>query len=1059
MGISTKNQLSVLPDKKNLAKKAQVAKCYVELLARSNYSFLQAASSPEEMVEQAIALSYDGIAITDLHGLYGVVKGLQTAESPSYFSASYRSPKDFKFHIGSEILVSEKISLILMPMNIEGYYNLCRLLTLGKRQAAKGYSKIKLTDLPQFSENLICFYLPTWDNETYQELYNIFHNRLYLPLWRDFTWESRQICAKGFQLEHHLGAQLFVTQRPFMHSATRKNLFDVVTCIHHGTTLQESKDRLIQNAERYLHSLEDLSVLWQDRIDLVEKTVEISKLLNFHLTELKYKYPAAQLPSNKTPSEQLKDLVLNGAQSRYPQGIPENVLKQINYEIDIISDLQYEDYFLTLKDICNFADRKNILYQGRGSAANSVVCFCLGLTSIDPIQLDLLFERFISRERREPPDIDIDFEHERREEVIQYIYEFYGQEKAAMVCTVIRYRSRMALRETAKAFSIPLSTINQIIKHMGRDGLSRLYEPAAAKRFSIDENTWNLILQIAQQLRGFPRHLGIHSCGFLITNDPICEMVPVEKATMDNRYVIQWNKDDLDYLKMMKIDVLSLGMLSCLRKAFELLKTHKQQNISLANIPHDCPKTYGMIQRAETVGIFQIESRAQMNTLPRMKPKSLYDLTVQIALIRPGPLQGGMVHPYLKLRQNPPKEIQYAHPKLKSILEKTLGVPIFQEQIMKIVVAVADFSPGESDELRRIMSSAWKRKASMAGVKERILIGFQNNGISDQYAEKIFKTIEGFSNYGFPESHSASFAMLTYASSWLKCNYPDVFACSLLNSQPMGFYEPRTIIQEANQQGVAILDVDIQKSEFDYTLEQNQGQHHALRIGLRSLHNAPALYIKKIITERTLRGSFLSLKDFVQRTECPKTLLSTLAAAGAFKSFNPNVRELLWSIESLSLDKKSFLWGDEKASLETTDILPFESNWEKLKRDYQTKRYSADSHPLSILRSYLDEKNIHYINQKFVPFYKSSDLQKIPHKNKVRVAGLLAITQRPPTAKGMCFLTLEDEFGFFNIVVKPDIYQIYRKLIYNQSLFEIHGTLEKVQGVTNIIADKLLALT
>ncbi len=1059
MGISTKNQLPTLQNKNVLTKKTVIAKCYVELMARSNYSFLQAASSPEEMVEQAISLNYDGISITDLQGLYGVVKGLQTAESPSYFSASYRSPKDFKFHIGSEVIISEKISLILMPMNTEGYYNLCRLLTLGKRQAAKGFSKINLSDIPQFSENLICFYLPTWEDETYQELHNIFQNRLYLPLWRDFTWESRQICAKGFHLEQSLNAQLFVTQRPFMHSLERKSLFDVVTCIHHGTTLQNSKDRLIQNAERYLHTIEELSALWQDRIDLVEKTVEISQLLTFHLNELKYKYPAAKIPLEKTPAEHLKYLVLNGAKTRYPKGVPENVLKQIDYEISIICDLQYEDYFLTLKDICNFADQKNILYQGRGSAANSVVCFCLGLTSIDPVQLDLLFERFISRERREPPDIDIDFEHERREEVIQYIYESYGQEKAAMVCTVIRYRSKMALRETAKVFNIPLQTINKIIKHMGRDGLSRLYEPDAAKKFDVDENTWHLILTITQQLRGFPRHLGIHSGGFLITHDPIYEMVPVEKATMEGRYVIQWNKDDIDYLKMMKIDVLSLGMLSCLKKAFSLLKDHKDQQVSLATIPHNCPATYDMIQKAETVGVFQIESRAQMNTLPRMKPKNLYDLTVQIALIRPGPLQGGMVHPYLRLRQNPNPKIEYAHPKLEPILAKTMGVPIFQEQVMKIVVAVADFSPGEADELRRIMSSAWKRKASMAGIKERLLIGFKNNNVSDEYAEQIFKTIEGFSNYGFPESHSASFAMLTYASSWLKCNYPDVFACSLLNSQPMGFYEPRTIIQETASKGVPILDIDIQYSDFDYTLENFQQKHHALRVGLRSLRHAPAIFLKSIVEERNRNGLFLSLKDFIQRTECPKTLLSTLAAAGAFRNFNSNARELLWSIESLSLDRQSFLWGDEKASDPATDILPFESNWEKLKREYHSKGYSADSHPLAVLRSYLDEKNLKYISQKFVPFFKSSDLQKIPHKNKVRVAGLLAITQRPPTAKGMCFLTLEDEFGFFNIVVKPDIYQTYRKLIYNQSLFEIHGTLERVQGVTNIIADKLLALS
>lgn len=1053
------------------------AKGYVELIGRSYYSFLQGASSPEEMVEQSIKLNYNGFALTDLHGMYGVVKGLQAAESPSHFTAHYKASKNYSYHIGSEIILADQTSLVLLPMNKEGYYNLCRLLTKGKRQAAKGYSKIHFSDLKEFSDNLVCFYLPNWNKEKYQELTKIYSGRLYLPIWRDLTWESRQICAKAFHLENELGAELFVTQRPFMHSPDKKALFDVVTCIHHGTTLEKSTDRLIQNGERYLRSLEELSLLWQDRLDLVEKTMDISRQLEFHLNDLRYRYPSSHLPPEKTPAEQLRDLTLKGAQKRYPQGIPTEVLRQIDYELEIIKDLEYEDYFLTLRDICDFADKKGILYQGRGSAANSVICFCLGLTAIDPINLNLLFERFISRERREPPDIDIDFEHERREEVIQYIYSFYGQERAAMVCTVIRYRSRMALRETAKVFGIPLETINRLIKYMGRDGLTRLYEPEISQKFHIPQDLWELMIQLTQQLKGFPRHLGIHSGGFLITHDPIYEMVPVEKATMEGRYVIQWNKDDIDYLKMMKIDVLSLGMLSCLRKAFDLLRLHKNIDLSLATIPQNCPKTYAMIQRAETVGVFQIESRAQMNTLPRMKPQNFYDLAIQIALIRPGPLQGGMVHPYLKLRQNPPEKIEYAHPSLEPILKKTLGIPIFQEQVMKIVVAVANFTPGESDELRRIMSSAWKRKASMAGVKERLYQGFQNNGVSPQYAEQIYNTIEGFSNYGFPESHSASFALITYASSWLKANHPDIFACALLNSQPMGFYEPRTIIQEAAHKGVRILDVDIQSSQLDYSLENVGEKSLALRVGLKSLYKAPSHYLDKILHARNLHGPFLHLKDFVVRTELPRSLLSILAASGAFKSFHANPRELLWAIEGLSLDKQSFLWGDSKELLSSAENLsaareasaneeavdgehiPFESNWEKMKREYRSKGFSAHSHPMKVLRSYLDLKNEDFRRLRIIPYAKSSDLAKIPHKGKARVAGLLAITQRPPTAKGMCFLTLEDEEGFFNIVVKPTVYQQYRQLIYNQSLFEIHGTLERVQGVTNIIAEKLLPLS
>lgn len=1045
--------------KKNLPIKKALG--FVELLARSNFSFLQGASQPEEMVQEAINYGYDGLALCDLNGLYGVVRGFQVAQSPSLFTASPKAKEGFRYLIGSELTLTDETTIALIPMSKQGYSNLCEILTLGKRQAAKGFSKITLEQIKKYSDNLLCLALPPWTEERYKKIESIFEDRLYLPVWRDLTWKSHEFNRQAFALEDKYQARLFVSQRPFMHTKERKPLFDVLTCILHHTTLEEAKNKLIQNGERSLGSLENLEFLWQDRIDLVEKTVEIAQRVTFSLEEIRYRYPHSNLPEGLTPPEHLRNLTYEGASQRYPLGVPEKIQKMISHELALIKELEYEDYFLTLKEICDFAKERGILYQGRGSAANSVVCFCIGLTSVDPTKIDLLFERFISRERREPPDIDIDFEHSRREEVIQYIYEKYNERHAAMVCTVIRFRSRMAIREAAKVFGISLDKINSIIKFMGRDGLRRLMEPDIGARFGMAANDWALFLDMAKQLHGFPRHLGIHTGGFLITQDPITEMVPVEKATMNGRYVIQWNKDDVATLKLMKIDVLSLGMLTCLRKCFELLKNHKGLHFTLATIPADDGPTYDMICKADTVGVFQIESRAQMQTLPRMKPRNFYDLVIEVALVRPGPLQGGMVHPYLRRRQNLEK-VTYAHEDLKPILEKTHGVPIFQEQVMKIVIAAANFSPGEADELRRIMSSAWRKRTTMEAIKKRILDGFLDHGISPTYSEQIYKTIEGFANYGFPESHAASFALLTYASCYIKQHHPDVFVCALLNSQPMGFYSPRTLIAEAQRHGVELLPLCIKKSNYDYTLESYQNGF-AVRVGLRSIYGVPEILLKKMELLRSQNGSFDSLSDFIRRTQLPRSVLIKLAAAGAFDSFNTNTRELLWHLESLSLDQESFLWGHPKEQFDFEDHdededLPFESDWDRLRREYDTKGFSVESHPLSILRSYLTAKSAELIAKRYVPYFNSSDLTKLKAKMKVRLAGLVSVTQRPPTAKGMCFITLEDEFGFMNIVIHPDVYQKDRLTIYGRSLLEIHGTIEKKGAIINIKAERVLPL-
>lgn len=1031
---------------------------FVELAAKSNFSFLQAASHPEEFVEQAIRYDYMGISIADLHGLYGVVRGFQTAKAPSLFAASVLPQDKFRYHFGAEFHLTEEIELICLPMNRSGYKQLCALLTLGKRNAPKGFAKLSLQAFQNSSDDLIAFALPPWKEEHLEKLQMIFKDRLYFPLWRDLTWESRDHYQQALVLEEKYDLQLFATQRPLMHASERKALLDTVHCIYHQTTLPEAKARLTSNAERCMRPLSELMDLWQDRLDLIDMTVTISDRLQFSLSELSYEYPRAQLPPGKNKEEHLRDLTFEGAKVRYPQGLPQKIQSLIEHELRLIIDLQYEDYFLTLFEICKYAQEKNILYQGRGSAANSAVCFCLGLTAVDPTKVDLLFERFISRERGEPPDIDIDFEHERREEVIQHIYQKYSAEHAAMVCTVIRYRSRMALREVAKVFAIPLATINRMIQFMGRDGLKRLYEPEICQRFQIPENQWALIMAMTEQIHGFPRHLGIHTGGFLITDTPLTEIVPVEKATMNGRYVIQWNKDDIDFLKLMKIDVLSLGMLTCLRKSFDLLKTHKNLDYQLYSLPQEDSKTYDMIGRAETVGVFQIESRAQMNALPRMKPRTFYDLVIEIALIRPGPLQGGMVHPFLKRRQGLEK-VRYPHPDLEPVLRKTMGVPIFQEQVMKIAIVAAGFTPGEADELRRIMSSAWRKKATMEGVRHRITTGLLKHGLKVQDAESIFKILEGFANYGFPESHAASFAHLTYASCWLKCHHPEIFTCSLLNSQPMGFYAPRTLLDDLKRTGCEVLPVDLQFSDYDYTLQEGK-----LRVGFRALYGIPKMLLEKIISIRKNDGSYLSLQDLVRRAALPKTALMKIAASGALRSFASNTRQLLWEIESLSFEQDSFLWGSSKLSspdelLEESQAIPFESNWQSLQREYESHGFSTDNHPLGILRTYLQAKNESYRQNRFIPYLDSQKIQDLRNKTKVRIAGLLSVTQRPPTAKGMCFLTLEDEFGFMNIVVPPQVYQKDRVTIYKNSLLEIQGVLEKSGPITNIRAERVLPMT
>ncbi len=1010
---------------------------FVELLGRSYFSFLRGASSPEEMLQQSIENGYQGLALCDLNGLYGVVRAYHRLKNPSYFTIETKIPENFRFHVGAEVQIEDKSSFTLLPMNKYGYANLCQLITKVKMSAKKGYSTLRLEDILKYSDDLILFALPPWNINHLKLLKNTIFDRLYLPVWKDYTWESVQFYSQGLEIEKNIGIPLFATSRPFMHHPDRKPLHDVMTCIHHQTTLHKAKTRLLGNGERHLKQLHELGLLWKERPDLLKRTVQISNRLQFSLSELEYQYPQLPLPDLKASDQFLRELVYKGIKERYPNGCSSKIIQTVEHELALIHELKYEDYFLTLWDICQFAKQRNILHQGRGSAANSIVCFALGLTAVDPTQVSLLFERFLSKERGEPPDIDIDFESGRREEVIQYIYQKYGSRHAAMVCTLICYRSRMALREAAKVFSIPPSTIDRMVRTMGREGLKYLFShPELAKEWGFSELQFKRLLEIARQLHGVPRHLGIHTGGFLISQRPITECVPVEKATMENRYVVQWNKDDLATLKMMKIDVLGLGMLTALQKCFELLKTHKSIDLKLYQIPQEDPKTYQMIQKADTVGVFQIESRAQMSLLPRLKPKTFYDLVVEVAIVRPGPLQGGMVHPYIR-RRHGLEPVHYAHPKLKPILSKTFGVPIFQEQIMQIASTVCGFTPGEADELRRIMSSSWNNSEAMKGLRTRLINGMLDHKISLKYAEQIYQTIIGFASYGFPESHAASFALITYASCYLKCHHPEVFVCALLNSQPMGFYSPRALIQDAQRHSIRFLPLDVQHSEFDYSLEGS-----SVRLGFRALFGVQMKHVEKLLQARKEEGPFKSLEDLARRSKAPRPLLMSMAASGALSCFDPEVRSLLWKIQALNLDP--YLLQAPLAKIEK-NLFPQESEWEQMLREYKWQGFSIDRHPVKIVRPFLSPTQ-----DPFGPFRRAQDLKNIRHHQKIRVAGLLSLHQRPPTAKGFSFLTIEDETGLINVILEPQVYQQHRTVLQNHSLLELCGRLQSVDGVIHL---------
>lgn len=997
---------------------------YVELRAKSNFSFLTGASHPEELFRQAADTGLSGLAITDLNGVYGMPKGYKAV----------RGLPSFKLLVGSELTFFDHPNLTLIATNRASYGFLCRIITQSKVGKEKGEGNLYLDDFLQriSSERDKQFIaLPRMDKKCdLSKLKSVFNENIYLPLtfYLDGRDKKRVSTLVGHSKKFEI--PLVATNDVEYHLKERKVVQDVLVSVRETKSLEKVGFKLRSNAERYIKSFSQMQRLYSDFPNALELTTQIANACSFCPSELKYRYPSEWIPEQFNAQSYLEFLVWKLAPHRYPNGMSDKVRAQLTHELKLISELMYADYFLTIYDIVDFARKREILCQGRGSAANSVVCYALGITAIDPIQMNLLFERFISAERGEPPDIDIDFEHERREEVIQYIYARYGRDRAGMVSAVVTYQFRSALREVSKAFSVPVGTLSAKEVERNFDSL--------VSKLPDKENLRKKIDTVASELQGFPRHLSIHSGGFTLSADPIVEIVPIEPARMENRTIIQWDKYDLDILGLIKVDVLSLGMLSCLRKTLELT------NLKLHEIPHDDKPTYEMIQQCDTIGTFQIESRAQMSMLGRLKPENFYDLVVEVAIVRPGPIVGKMIHPYLKRRKGIEK-ITYPNAIVENILGKTLGVPLFQEQIMKLAIELAQFSPGEADLLRKSIN-AWRTSAPIGVMAERLRKGLLDNGMTPEFAKQIFEQIQGFSHYGFPESHAASFALIAYASCYLKCHYPAEFAASLVNSQPMGFYRNDTILYDAIRHGVEVLPVSVLQSDWDCTIEDK----NKIRLGFRVVKGISKVNVIELIEERS-KSEFLNLADFLKRTSIRSDVLNRFALAGRFSEFNWDARDSLWAIvEYDNLFKEKHpeqlnLFRDSDTNVEATSTQDFKAltSFEKIQSDYRAFSLSNHGHPMQEMRR---------LNSS-IPKMTSKTIRTLPSGRKISVSGLVLVRQKPPTANGVVFSTLEDEFGFIDLVFWNNVYTKYKEVILNNCFITISGKLQKDGNTVSVLVE------
>ncbi len=1007
---------------------------YAELHCRTNFSFLEGASHADELVNRAAELGYTALAVTDRNSLAGVVRAHVAAKSAG-----------LHLLVGAEITPEDAPPIVVWAMDRSGYGRLARLLTVGRRAAPKGECRLGLSDIADHALGLLAGVpLGSASATDLCRYRDIFADRCYALAELHRGVDDRARLHSFVQMARVAGVSLAAANDVHYHVARRRLLQDVLTAIRHGCSVAELGGRIFPNAERHLRSRTDLAELFADAPEALACTIEIAGRCHFSLDQLRYEYPEELCPQGTTPLEHLTRLTWEGAHARYPDGIPDKVRRLLEHELALIAELHYEAYFLTVWDLVQFARQRGILCQGRGSAANSAVCFCLGITSVDPERIDVLFERFISKERDEAPDIDVDFEHERREEVLQYIYAKYGRERAGMTAEVITYQARSAVRDVGKALGLSLDRIDLLAKALDhRHDEERLQERFRGAGLAADSFLGKMLIEFVGELVHFPRHLSQHVGGMVITQGPLCELVPIENASMPGRTVVEWDKDDLDALGILKVDCLALGMLTAIRKAFDLIAHHHDRALTLASVPAEDPAVYDMVCRADTVGVFQIESRAQMSMLPRLKPRCFYDLVIEVAIVRPGPIQGDMVHPYLRRRRGD-EPVDYPDERIRAVLEKTLGVPIFQEQAMRLAVVAAGFTPGEADQLRRAMG-AWRRRGVMEPFRQKLLAGMRGNGYDAAFAERVFKQICGFGEYGFPESHAASFALLVYVSAWLKHYYPDAFAAALLNSQPMGFYAPAQIIADARAHGVPVRPLDINASLWDCTLEPHSPTRKQgtcpIRLGLRLIAGLPTRAAEALLRARE-QGPFVSFDDFVKRTGLRSSPLHKLALADAFGSLGLTRRAAQWRILP---DAPAMPLFDGIPADEPAVELPAMTPLREVLADYSTVGLTLREHPISFLRPAMAEAGV----------TPAKALGEYPHGQEITVAGLVLLRQRPSTAKGITFVTLEDETGIVNLIIRQNVWDQHRRAARSAVVMLAVGQLQRDGAVIHVLVRRL----
>jgi error-prone DNA polymerase len=1009
---------------------------YAELHCLSDFSFGRGASSARELFERAKACDYRALAITDECSLAGIVRALEASRDTGV-----------PLIVGSEIQLADGPKIVVLCETKQGYTSLCQLITTGRRASEKGTYRLCCADMENGLPGTLILWAPdpVLMVEQGRWVRDRFGDRAWLAVELHHGPDDAKRLRELERLSRVVNLPMVATGDVHMHIRKRLALQHTLTAIRHRLPIADAGAVLARNGERHLRALPKLASIYPEAL-LAESAV-IAARCTFTLAELQYRYPAELVPEGHTGITWLRQLTEAGTHWRWPEGPTEKVRLQIEHELALIEDLHYESYFLTVQDIVRFARSVGILCQGRGSAANSVICFVLGVTEVDPARMNLLVERFISKERNEPPDIDIDFEHERREEVIQYIYAKYGRERAALAATVICYRGKSAVRDVAKTLGLPLDQVDQLSRVFAWwDGHADIADQLRERGFDPEGAVIRRVLRLTGELLNKPRHLSQHVGGFVIADAPLSELVPVENAAMPDRTIIQWDKDDLDTMKLLKVDCLALGMLTCVRKCLDLLRQHRGQDYTMATLPAEDPQTYEMIQRADTLGVFQIESRAQMSMLPRHRPEKFYDLVIQVAIVRPGPIQGDMVHPYLRRRRGE-EPVTYPSDDLKEVFERTLGVPLFQEQVMKLAIVAAGYTPGEADQLRRAMA-AWKRHGGMEKHRERIMTGMVERGYTAAFAEQLFEQIKGFGSYGFPESHSASFAGIVYASCWLKSHEPAAFACALLNSQPMGFYSASQIVQDAQRHHIRVHPVDVRYSDWDCTLENDLRQTDGsprIRLGFRQVRGFREDVALRIEAARHVR-TFDDIPDLCARAQLDKPHQERLADASALRGLAGHRHRARWA--TAGVEAQLPLFGNASPE-ERAIVLPAPTQAENTQADYAHTGLTLGPHPLRQIRARL----------KAARCTDSKTLHTRPDKSYVRIAGMVTMRQRPQTASGITFVTIEDEHGMVNVVVWRTIAERQRRVLLESQLLAIDGQWEVQDGVCHLIAHHLRDLT